>query len=49
MTQHRLVAFFLLTFGLSWGSLGLALLWSVRTGAFEVSVGGYPLLPYVAI
>src|SRR6266508_2906047 len=47
--RHRLAAFFLLTFGLSWGIPGLALLWSARTGASEVSISGYSPLAYIAI
>ena len=37
--RHRLIAFFLITFGLSWGIPGFALLLSIVTGAFEVSLG----------
>lgn len=38
MRKHRLVVFFLITFGLSWGIPGSLLLLSTVTGAFNVSL-----------
>lgn len=47
--RHRLRAFFLLTYGISWGIPGLALLLSALTGTFEVSLREYTPLMYLAI
>lgn len=49
MRCHRLAAFFLLTFGISWGIPGLALLSAALTGAFDISLGGYAPLAYLVI
>lgn len=47
--RHRLVTFFLITYGLSWGIPGLALLLSALTGTFEVSLREYSPLSYLVI
>jgi membrane protease YdiL (CAAX protease family) len=47
--RHRLVAFFLLTFAISWGVPGILLLVSAATGAFEVSLERSTPLSYLVI
>ncbi|MEW5868532.1 MAG: CPBP family intramembrane glutamic endopeptidase [Chloroflexota bacterium] len=47
--RHRLLAFFLITYGISWGIPGLALLLSAWTRAFEVDLAEYSPLSYLAI
>ena len=47
--RHRLLSFFLITYGISWGIPGIALLISAWTGAFEVSLREYSPLSYIAI
>ncbi|MBN1855326.1 MAG: CPBP family intramembrane metalloprotease [Dehalococcoidia bacterium] len=49
MRKHRLVAFFLLTFGISWGIPGFLLLISYLTGSFEVSLQRFSPLSYLSI
>lgn len=49
MKKHRLVAFFLLTFAISWGVPGVLLLLSAATGAFEVSLEKSSPLSYLVI
>ena len=49
MKRHRLVAFFLLTFAISWGVPGILLLLSAATGAFEVSLERSSPLSYLVI
>lgn len=46
LKRHRLLSFFIMTYGISWGIPGFALLLSALTGAFEVSLEEYsPLSP----
>ena len=47
--RHRLLAFFLITYGISWGIPGLALLLSTLTEAFEVSLREYSPPSYLVI
>lgn len=47
--RHRLLSFFLITYGISWGIPGIALLLSTVTGKFEVSLQEYSPLSYIAI
>jgi membrane protease YdiL (CAAX protease family) len=47
--RHRLLTFFLVTYGISWGIPSLALLLSALTGAFEVSLEEYSPLSYLVI
>lgn len=47
--KHRLLVFFLITYGISWGIPGLALLLSALTRAFEVSLEEYSPLSYLVI
>jgi membrane protease YdiL (CAAX protease family) len=47
--RHRLLTFFLITYGISWGIPGLALLLSALTRAFEVSLEEYSPLSYLVI
>jgi membrane protease YdiL (CAAX protease family) len=49
MTRRPLLAFFLITFGISWGIPGLALLIAALTGAFEVALGQYDPLWYLVV
>ena len=49
MKRHRLVAFFLLTFAISWGVPAILLLLSAATGAFEVSLERSSPLSYLVI
>jgi membrane protease YdiL (CAAX protease family) len=49
MKRHRLLAFFLITYGISWGVPGVALLLSALTGAFEVSLREHTFLSYLVI
>lgn len=49
MKKHRLLAFFLLTFAISWGVPGILLLLSAATGAFEVSLERSSPLSYLVI
>jgi membrane protease YdiL (CAAX protease family) len=49
MFRGRLLAFFLITFGISWGIPGLALVVASLTGAFEVSLRQYSPLSYLVI
>ncbi len=49
MKRHRLLAFFLLTFAISWGVPGILLLLSAATGAFEVSLERSSPLSYLVI
>jgi hypothetical protein len=47
--RHRLLSFFLITYAISWGVPGLALLISASTGAFAISIEEYSPLSYLAI
>jgi hypothetical protein len=47
--RHCLISFFLITYGISWGIPGLALLLSSVADGFEVSMQEYSLLSYIAI
>lgn len=47
--RHRLLVFFLITYGISWGIPGLALLLSALTRAFAVSLEEYSPLSYLVI
>jgi hypothetical protein len=49
MKHHRLLAFFLITYGIAWGIPGLALLLAALTGAFTVSLKEYSPLSYLII
>jgi len=49
MRRHRLLLFFLLTFGISWGVPGLLLLVSSLTDAVEVNLAAYSPLYYLAV
>lgn len=47
MRNHRLIAFFLLTFALSWGLSGTLLFLSWRTGSFDVTLDRYSPIYYL--
>lgn len=49
MKRHRLLAFFLITFGISWGIPAVLIVLSKLTGAFEVSLKEYSALSYLVI
>jgi membrane protease YdiL (CAAX protease family) len=49
MKEHRLITFFVLTFAISWGVPGLALLLSALAEGFDVSLAAYSPLYYVGV
>jgi len=49
MKHHRLLAFFLITFGISWGIPAVLIVLSKLTGAFEVSLKEYSALSYLVV